>query len=67
MAAKQSRTHFVTVTLRFDAPVTSGQARLAAWDWLDGFEGYGNGKPEKGDASPNEAPYGRMIVRVRKR
>ena len=43
----RSRTHFVTVRLRVDKPITAGQARYAVWNAIHDTVIYGDETPRE--------------------
>ena len=43
----KSRVHKVTITLRFDRPVTLSRARFAAWNHIGSQEFYGSELPDE--------------------
>jgi hypothetical protein len=62
----KSKSHEVTIRLRFDAPVTLREARYAAWNHLQDMKLYGDGKPSKDYPYRDAEPYGEGKITVRR-
>jgi hypothetical protein len=64
----KSRSHAITIRARFNAPLTSREARYAVWNAIQGYELYGDGKQTKRQEEcdgRNMEPYdtGKITVR----
>jgi hypothetical protein len=64
----KSRTHVITVRARFNAPLTSKEARYAVWNAIQDHELFGDGKQSKRGEEifgRNAEPYdtGKITVR----
>lgn len=44
---KKSRTHLVTIRFRVDRPISTKQARYAAWNAIHEMDLYGSGTPSE--------------------
>jgi hypothetical protein len=57
----RQKTHTITITARFDAPLTAKEARYAVWNSIQYLEMFGEGKQSKRDEMAwgrNREPYG---------
>jgi hypothetical protein len=65
----KSRSHTVTIRARFDAPLTSKEARYAVWNSIHGYEMYGDGrqtKRQEEDEGRFMEPFGKGKITVRR-